>query len=144
MSGAYRSIDEASRAFDAYARIEPRLRPLWELCRRAAPPLRDLEHGHDAYDVDPFEGDVPAADKPSDGWCAEDYFLEHVKPKLLLVVGSHRTAEPDELHGREAYDTIYDLLINWALDRPCECCAERGDDGGDPWHRGDDASPAYR
>lgn len=143
MRRVYGSIDEARRAFDAYARIEPRLRPLWDLCRRAVPPVRETEFVDDVYSVDPFENDVLATDKPEDGSCAEDYFLQHVKPKLLLLVGSHRPGGPHELHGTDAYDTIYDLLINWALNRPCACCAEREDHDDDPWHRGDDGSPAY-
>ena len=137
----HRSIDEAWRAFDAYARIEPRLRPLWDLCRRASPPVRKTELVDDVYDVDPFEVDVLAADKPDDGWCAEDYFLRHVKSKLSLLVGSYRPVGPREMQSTEAYETIYDLLINWALNRPCACCAEHDD--GEPWHRADDGSPAY-
>ena len=141
MRRVYRSIDDAWRAFDAYARIEPRLRPLWDLCRCASPPVRATEFVDDVYDADPFEVDVLAADKPDDGWCAEDYFLHHVKSKLLLLVGSYRPGGPHELQSTEAYETIYDLLINWALNRPCACCAEHDVDV--PWHRGDDGSPAY-
>lgn len=140
MRRTYHSVEEAWRAFDAYSRIEPRLRPLWDLCRRAAPPVREVEFADDVYDVDLFEVDVLAADKPDDGWCAEDYFREHVKSKLLLLVGAYRPGASHELHSADAYETIYELLINWALNRLCACCAEHGDD---PSHRGDDGSPAY-
>jgi hypothetical protein len=124
MFSAYRSLDEAQRDFDVYAAIEPRLRPLWDICRRAAPPARDPELVDDAYDVDPFDADALAADTPSDGWCAELYFHEHVKSRLLLLAGSYRTSDPEELRSPEAYETLYDLLINWALHRPCACCAD--------------------
>src|SRR4051812_26619193 len=110
MRHVYRSIDEAWQAFDAYTRIEPRLSPLWDLCRGAAPPVRVPELVDDIYDVDPFEVDVLAADKPNDGWCAEDYFLHHVKSRLLLLVGSNRGSGPHELQSTDAYETIYDLL----------------------------------
>lgn len=124
MLSAYRSIGEAWRAFDAFVRVEPRLAPLWDLCQRATPPMREAPNVDDVYDADPFEVDVLAADKPDDGWCAEDYFLEHVKSRLLLLVGWHRSAGPLELQSQDAYETIYDLLINWALARPCACCAD--------------------
>ena len=136
------SINEAWQAFDAYAQLEPRLRPLWDLCRRAAPPVRETEPVDDAFDVDPFEVDVIAADKPNDGWCAEDYFLLHVKSTLLLLVGlrrPHRPGSPHELHSSRAYEEIYDLLINWALNRSCACCTEPDDDPRDQDH---DGSPA--
>lgn len=141
MRRVYRSIEEAWRAFDAYARIEPRLRPLWDLCRRASPPVRKAELAGDGHDVDPFEVDVLAADKPDDGWCAEDYFLHHVKSKLSLLVGAYRPGGPHELQSTDAYEAIYDLLINWALHRPCACCAEPADD--EPWDHGGGGSPAY-
>lgn len=142
MRRVYRSIDEARRAFDAYARLEPQLRLLWDLCQRASPPGRKTALVEDdVYDVDPFEADDLAADKPDDGWCAEDYFLHRVKSRLLLLVGSYRLRGPHELQSTEAYETVYDLLINWALSRPCACCAERADDAPRP--RGDDGSPAY-
>lgn len=135
----YRSIDDAWRVFDNYARTEPRLRPLWDLCRRAAPPVRLPEYVDDVYDFDPFEIDPLAADNPLAGWCAEDYFREHVKSKLLLLTGQHRPGPLHELHGREAFEEIYDLLLNWALNRPCSCCSTP--DLGGP--QGDDGSPAH-
>ncbi|HWO18688.1 MAG TPA: hypothetical protein VNO30_07920 [Kofleriaceae bacterium] len=137
----YRSIDEAWQAFDAYARLEPRLRLLWDLCRGAAPPAPKAGLVDDVYDADPFEADDLAAGKPDDGWCAEDYFLHRVKSPLSLLVGSYRPRGPHELQSTEAYETVYDLLINWALNRPCPCCAEHHDDA--PPHRGDHGSPAY-
>jgi len=142
MRGRFRSIDEARRAFDEFAHIEPRLEPLWELCRRAAPPLRQGEEIDNVPAVDPFEIDPLAADEPDDGWCAEDYFLKDVKSKLLFLVGSHRPGEPHELHSRDAYETLYDALMNWALIRPCACCAAHKDDD-DPLHPRDFGSPAW-
>jgi hypothetical protein len=137
----YASQDDARRAFDAFARLEPRLDTLWDLCRLAAPPTRRVEPIDDAYDADPFEVDALAADSPDDGWCAEDYFLHNVKSRLLVLVGAHRVRGPAELQTTEAYEAVYDLLINWALSRPCACCAGHDDDA--PSHRCDDGSPAY-
>jgi hypothetical protein len=114
---------------------------LWDNCCRAAPLPRRAEPRDDAYDVDPFEIDVLVADKPDDGWCAEDYFLHNVKSKLLVLVGVHRTRGPHGLQTSEAYDTVYDILLNWALARPCACCAEVDD--VDPWHRVGDGRPAH-
>jgi len=137
----YASIEEARQTFELFARLEPELWTLWDLCRRAAPPTRRPEPLDDAYDVDPFEVDVLAADKPDDGWCAEDYFHHHVKSKLFVLVGVYRTPGPHELQTTEAYDTVYDILLHWALAHPCACCAEDDDEG--PWHRGDDGRPAH-
>jgi hypothetical protein len=132
----YRSIDDARAAFDRYAQIEPRLLPLWDLCACAEPTVY-VDESADVYDPDPFEADS-LADKPTDGWCAEDFFLEHVKSRLLLLVGQHRVGPLHELHGREAFEEVYDLLLNWALHRPCACCAPQNNDapmyGGDPAH----------
>jgi hypothetical protein len=139
MRRLYASIDDAWQAFHAFARLEPQLRALWGLCCRAAPPAQRVEPVDDAYDVDPFEVDPLAADHPDDGWCAEDYFLHDVKSKLLVLVGVHRVRGPDELQTTEAYETVYDLLINWALNRLCVCCS----DHDDAWQRGDDGSPAH-
>jgi hypothetical protein len=135
----YGSIDDARQAFEPFARLEPKLWTLWDLCRRAAPPPRRVEPLDDAHDVDPFEIDVLAADKPDDGWCAEDYFLHNVKSKLMVFVGVHRIRGPHELQTSEAYEVVYDILLNWALARPCACCAE--DDDKDSWHSGDDGRP---
>ena len=133
MRRAYRSIEDARRAFDEYTRLEPELAPLWDLCQSAAPPVRANESDDDVYD--PFDVDVIATDKPDDGWCAEDFFGEQVKSKLLLLAGVYRTRDPEALRTSDAYDAIYDLLVNWALDRPCACCrnaddAVRADDAG--------------
>lgn len=119
-----RSLAEARTKFDTFARLDARLSSLWELCERAAPPTYEPELGDDVFDADPFEVDPLAADRPGDGWCAEDYFLHHVKSRLMLLVGAYRLGPPHELHRIEAYDTVYDLLINWALNRPCACCAD--------------------
>lgn len=120
----YRSIDEAWRAFEAYAASEPRLLPLWDLCRRAAPPVRPSNDEDDVYDCDPFETDPLSANAtPDEGWCAEDHFLDNVKSKLLLLTGLHRPGPPHRLHSREAFEEIYDLLLNWALHRSCSCCS---------------------
>jgi hypothetical protein len=137
----YVSIDDARQVFELFACLEPKLWTLWDLCRRAASPPRRVEPLDDAYDVDPFEVDVLAADKPADGWCAEDYFHHNVKSKLLVLVGGHRTRGPHELQTREAYETVYDILLNWALARPCACCAEVDDE--DPRHSGDDGRPVH-
>ena len=137
----YGSIDDARQAFDAFARLEPQLWTLWDLCCNATPPGRRVEPIDDAYGVDPFEEDVLAADKPDDGWCAEDYFLHNVKSKLMVLVGVHRVRGPHELQSTEAYEAVYDLLINWALNRSCPCCTDHDDDD-DPWQR-QDASPAH-
>jgi len=112
MQRLYVSYDDAWQAFDAFARLEPQLKTLWDLCRRAAPPTRRVEPIDDAYDADPFEVDALAADSPDDGWCAEDYFLHNVKSKLPVLVGAHRVRGPHELQSTEAYETVYDLLIN--------------------------------
>jgi hypothetical protein len=152
MGRPYASIDDAWQAFNAFARLEPQLTALWGLCRRAAPPAQRTESivepindayddaYDDAYGVDPFEVDLLAADNPEAGWCAEDYFLDNVKSKLLALVGVHRVRGPDELQTTATYETVYDLLVNWALHRPCACCADP-DDG--PWLREDDGSPAH-
>ena len=131
----YASLASATQAFGKYARVEPRLWSLWARCRRAAPPVREVDQVDDVYDTDPFEVDVLAADKPDDGWCAEHYFVQHVKSDLLLLVGSHRPGRLHEMHSKEAFETIYDLLLNWGLKRTCSCCAEHDDDpdlGDDP------------
>lgn len=135
----HRSIDEAWLAFDRYAQTDRRLRPLWDLCRRAAPPVRAPDDVDDIYDFDPFEIDPLAADNPDDGWCAEDYFRDHVKSKLLLLTGLHRLGPPHVLHSREAFEEIYDLLLSWALNRPCSCCDTPERDG----QQSDDGRPAH-
>lgn len=125
MGRRYASIDEAWRAFHAFVRLEPELTTLWKLCRGAAPPARRAVALDDAYDVDPFEVDVLAGEDAEERWCAEDYFLDHVKSRLLVLVGVYRVRGPRELQSNAAYEMVYDLLINWALRRPCVCCADR-------------------
>lgn len=136
----YASIEDARRAFEPFARVEPKLWTLWELCRRAAPPSHRTAPSDDAYDADPFELDVVEADPPDDGWCAEDYFLYNVKSKLLVLVGVHRGEGPRELQTSDAYDVVYDLLLNWALTRACACCVTVVEE---PWHGGDDGHRAH-
>lgn len=114
---SFPSLEAAQHAFERYASADRRLLPLWDLCRQAAPPT------HEPDDGDPFEIDPLAADKPDDGWCAELFFHEHVKSKLMLLVGERRQDPPHELHTPQAFEEVYDLLLNWALHRPCSCCA---------------------
>ncbi len=137
MARRLRSIDEARHSFDAYAALEPRLDRLWHLCRDAAPPARsDVDD-----DTDPYAIDVFAADRPDDGWCAEHYFFEHVKSRLMLLVGTYRRQGPTELQTTKAYDAVYTLLLESALNRCCSCCAGRGDDD---LGRGHDERLEYR
>jgi hypothetical protein len=117
MRRVYCSSEDARQTFDAFARLEPRLRPLWALCQNAAPAV---DASDDDGELDAFDDD----DVETSDWCAEDYFLQHVKAKLLPLVGAYRPGDPDELHSPEAYEAVYDLLINWALNRSCTCCAK--------------------
>jgi hypothetical protein len=141
MQRLYASYDDARDAFDAFARLEPQLDALWDQCRCAVPPAQRAEPLDDAYDVDPFEADELAADSPDDARCAEDYFLHNVKSKLLVLVGAHRVRGPQELQTAKAYETVYDLLVNWALRCECGSCAGHADAA--PWRAGDDGTPAY-
>jgi hypothetical protein len=109
------SLEAARRVFDAYARLEPELTPLWTQCRHASPPAS--EEPDDVYDVDSFIDDQPA-----DDWCAEDFFQRDVKWKLFGLVGVDRALGPEELQTSKAYETVYDVLLNWALNRTCRCC----------------------
>ncbi|MBX3159219.1 MAG: hypothetical protein KF773_24840 [Deltaproteobacteria bacterium] len=147
----YNSLDEAHEAFDAYAGLEPRLASLWDDCQRIAPPVPEPV---EIYDSDPYEVDLIAADKPTDGWSAEDAFCREVKSKLLPLVGRDRRDGPDELRTDDAYLTVLDLLLNWALpgtgDAPVvavdhEPAAERGErgDGGDRDDCGNAGAPAH-
>lgn len=139
MRSRYRSAIEARERFDECARLDARLTPLWPLCERAARPEPEPEVDEDVYDVDPYEADGLAAETAYDGWCAEDHFFQYVKPTLMRLVGEQRLDGPSELQGRDAYDAIYDALINWALHRSCACCVEHEDRP----HRGDAASPVH-
>lgn len=115
-------MDVARRAFDEVARIEPQLAPLWYMCRCAAPPVPADDQVDDAFDDDPYEVDELSRDKPDDGWCAEDYFFQKIKPKLERLVGWQRREDPPELQGSDAYDAVYSALFYHALHRPCVCC----------------------
>lgn len=123
MTRVYRSFEEARRAFETYARLDPELRALWADCVSAAPPshVASDDELDDPYDTDAFLVD-PLADT---GWCAEDFFLEQVKPLLVELVGAHRMTGPAELQTVEAYLATYRALLDWALARPCACCAVR-------------------
>jgi len=121
----YGSVEEARRAFETYVRLEPRLAVLWERCLHAAPLRRVLDDA-DVEDQDPYELDQVSETDPDEGWCAEDYFLDHVKSDLLLLAGLYRPGPQHELHESEAFEEIYDLLLNWALRRTCACCATTG------------------
>jgi hypothetical protein len=128
----HRSVIEARQAFDAYVRLEPKLEALWEDCEHAAPPGPSEEDDEsDPYELD---GDDEA---PAAAWCSEEYFLHHVKSKLITLVGAHRIRGPRELQSNAAYEAVYDILINWALNRACPCCTEPDTA---PWRS--DASPA--
>jgi hypothetical protein len=114
----FQSIDDARRVFDPYAAIEPRLNELWRMCRWATPPRRDVENDFDDVDTD---GGVDKS------WCAEVYFFQEVKPRLMLLVGWYRTREPDVLKSATAYDDVYAALF-YALQRNCACCHEEPED----------------
>jgi hypothetical protein len=88
------------------------------------------------FDADPFEDDVILDGAPGGGWCAEDFFHRHVKPKLRHLAGTHRPGEPHDLDSVAAYEALYDLLINWALKRSCDCCNGRVET---PWRHDDGA-----
>ena len=116
----HRSVIEARQAFDAFVRLEPKLAALWEDCEHAAPPgPSDDDDDDDPYELD---GGVEAA--PEAAWCSEEFFLHHVKSKLITLVGTHRIRGPRELQSNAAYEAVYDILINWALPRSCPCCSE--------------------
>jgi hypothetical protein len=107
----YRSLEEARRAFDRYAALDPRLDKLWRLCRWATPPRREYVDDEDSPD-------------PSEGWCSETYFFREVKPQMAALVGWNRRADPPELRTSVAYDAVYMALFDFALARTCACCAE--------------------
>lgn len=115
-------MEEARLRFDEHARIEPRLIELWHLCRRAAPPMPANDEDDDAFDVDLYDVDHLSADKPDDGWCAEDWFHRNVKPRFLPLVGWFRLEDPPALKGSNAYDEVYSALFCHALSRTCACC----------------------
>jgi hypothetical protein len=79
------------------------------------------EHDDADDDLELLDGD------PDEGWCAEDFFHDHVKSDLLLLAGLHRPGAPHALHSHAAFEEIYELLLDWALRRTCACCAGRDD-----------------
>lgn len=126
MRHPYSCIRDAKLTFDGFVALEPRLEELWYLCERATPPIDDGDPDADPFAVDPF-----AATHADDGWCSEQYFFERVKSKLVVLVGTHRPGGPHPLIDVDAYEQIYDLLLNWALNRCCSCCAADGVDDAD-------------
>lgn len=119
-----RDFSSARRAFDEYARVDPRLHALWRMCESAAPVAiacdRDVEDGnHDGHD----DGDNHDETR-AESWCAEDYFLREVKPQLLVLVGWERAEDPPLLRTSEAYEAAYTALFELALRRSCACCAD--------------------
>lgn len=114
------SYEEAVDLFARFAEEEPQLWALWDLCREASTPTIEASESDER---DPFSVDVFAEDKPDEGWCVEDYFHEHVKSPLQLLVGLHRPRGPEQLRTEEAFSTVYNLLLEWALRRCCACCA---------------------
>lgn len=115
------SLDAARRAFDEVAEREPKLHELWSMCREAAPSLRD-DDPDDAFDVDLYDVDKTVPSDPDEGWCAEDFFFDHVKSSLMTLVGMHRPSGPEELRSNDVYETVYAALFDWALARTCACC----------------------
>ena len=113
---SFPSAELARLTFAEYVRLEPRLMRLWQMCQRVAPPVR-------TYDDDDGDDDLDETD-PADGWCAEDYFFQEVKPQLLRLVGWDRTDGPPELRTPDAYNAVYAVLFYHALHRPCGCCRE--------------------
>jgi hypothetical protein len=103
------SIDAARRVFDRYAALEPRLAPLWQLCRSASAPVNENA------DLDD--------DTTDDGWCVEMFFFEHVKSELVQLVGWYRVEDPPELRRSSAYDEVY-AALQVALNRTCSCCRD--------------------
>jgi hypothetical protein len=120
MRNRFRSFEEAKRRFDELAAIEPRLAPLWLMCRCAAPGPANDEVA-DAFDVDAYDIDPVASE---DTWCAESWFLATIKPAFGSLVGWDRTEE-DELRTARAYDDVYAALLFHALDLTCACCRHR-------------------
>jgi hypothetical protein len=120
----FRSLEVARREFEALAELEPQLRRLWSLCQCATAPVAANDEAGDPYDVDLFDHDDVAVDAREDSWCAELYFLQHIKPQIAALVGWGRVDGPAELRGEDAYDTAYSALFFHALTRRCDCCRE--------------------
>lgn len=114
MVGLYRTVDDARRRFDEYVRLEPRLARLWAMCEGAQAPARGDDDDGEDIAVEPEAGD----------WCAEDYFLQVVKPRLCELVGWDRGGGPPELRTSEAYEEVHSALVQHALVFTCACCRE--------------------
>jgi hypothetical protein len=115
MVGSFRSDGEARHRFEAYARVDPRLADLWMLCETAAPNSSNVSAGDQ-------DDEGTELDCDDGGWCAEDYFLQTVKPRLRSLVGWDRLDGEPSLRTAEAYDIVYSALFYHALARPCVCC----------------------
>lgn len=121
----FRSVEHARREFETYAELEPRLRRLWLLCQTAAPPVAaNDENDDDPFDVDLYDVDFLATTARNEDWCAEQFFLQQIKPQLTALVGWARIEGAPELRGQEAYDVTYSALFFHALNRTCICCRE--------------------
>lgn len=118
----FRSREVACREFDALAELEPQLRRLWTLCQCANAPVAANDQSEDPYDVDLFDNDAVTAEGRDDSWCAELYFLQHIKPQIAALVGWGRVDGPPELRDEDAYDIVYSALFFHALNRSCVCC----------------------
>lgn len=112
----FRSNEAARSRFDELASIEPRLAVLWRMCADVTGPELPDDEPVDQLELDPI------AERPEDGWCAEDHFLRNIKPYLLPLVGWQRREDPPELQASDAYDDAYSALFHHALPRPCTCC----------------------
>jgi hypothetical protein len=118
-----RPMEVACREFDALAELEPQLRRLWMLCQCASAPVAANDQAEDPYDLDLFDSDALTNEVPADSWCAELYFLQHIKPQLVALVGWGRVDGAPELRTGDAYDIAYSALFFHALNRSCVCCA---------------------
>ena len=105
----FSSLEEARDAFYELIRLEPCLATLWSVCAGADRDRRDHDESDDPYDYDPFTRDLAAAEER---WDEEDFFFEHVKATLVLLVGKYRSGGPPELQTSEAYETAYRALLH--------------------------------
>ena len=93
------------------------------MCRSAAAPSEANEED-DAFDVDLYDVDDVA--NSEEGWCAEGWFAQHIKPKFSALIGWNRTdVEFAELRSSKAYDDVYAALFCFALNVTCRCCTRR-------------------
>lgn len=116
MLGLFRTVEDARRRFDAYVGLDPKLERLWAMCEgaKAPGPGDDAENDEGDDVVEPDVGD----------WCAEDYFLQVVKPRLCELVGWDRAGGPPELRTAAAYDEVHSALFHHALVFSCACCRD--------------------